>query len=147
MRNNVDEKHAAVQWVEFGVPSFCAYVPFFANADDTDVSYRELPAKMDLDSAFWLNEALAMVVEAHYHEFDEADEDFQKELGEWCRRKIAEVDQHAKTLDGKQLTTYLTAQNHEIAKYCNAKAKELLFELMTQGTELSKLTFKMDPNL
>lgn len=147
MRNNVDEKHAAVQWVELGVPSFCAYVPFFANADDTDASYRELPAKMNLDSAFWLNEALAMVVESHYNEFDEPDEDFQKDLDEWCRRKIAEVDAHAKTLDGKQLTTYLTAQNHEIAKYCNSKAKDLLFELMTQGTELSKLTFKMDPNL
>lgn len=147
MRNNVDSKHAAVQWIEMGVPSFNAYVPFFANADDTDVSYRELPKKMDLKSAFWLNEALAMVVEAHYSEFNQADLDFQKELGEWCRRKIHEVDEHAKKLAGKQLTTYLTGQNHEIASHCNAKAKELLFDLMTQGTELSKLTFKMDPNL
>lgn len=147
MRNTVDSKHAAVQWIEMGVPSFNAYVPFFANADDTDVSYRELPKKMDLKSAFWLNEALAMVVEAHYSEFNQADLDFQKELGEWCRRKINEVDEHAKKLDGKQLTTYLTGQNHEIASHCNAKAKELLFDLMTQGTELSKLTFKMDPNL
>ena len=88
-----------------GVPSFNAYVPFFANADDTDVSYRELPKKMDLKSAFWLNEALAMVVESHYSEFNQADLDFQKELGEWCRRKIHEVDEHAKKLDGKQLTT------------------------------------------
>ena len=147
MRNSVDSKHAAVQWIEMGVPSFNAYVPFFANADDTDVSYRELPKKMDLKSAFWLNEALAMVVEAHYSEFNQADLDFQKELGEWCRRKIHEVDEHAKKLAGKQLTTYLTGQNHEIASHCNAKAKELLFDLMTQGTELSKLTFKMDPNL
>lgn len=88
-----------------------------------------------------------MVVEAHYSEFNQADLDFQKELGEWCRRKIHEVDEHAKKLAGKQLTTYLTGQNHEIASHCNAKAKELLFDLMTQGTELSKLTFKMDPNL
>ena len=147
MRNSVDSKHAAVQWIEMGVPSFNAYVPFFANADDTDVSYRELPKKMDLKSAFWLNEALAMVVESHYSEFNQADLDFQKGLGEWCRRKIHEVDEHAKKLECKQLTTYLTGQNHEIASHCNAKAKELLFDLMTQGTELSNLTFKMDPNL
>lgn len=147
MRNDVDPKHAAIQWIELGVPSFNAYVPFFTNADDTDVSYRELPAKMDLKSAFWLNEALAMVVESHYNDFAEKDLDFQKELGEWARRKIHEVDEHVKSLEGKELTTYLTSQNHEIANHFNTRAKELLFDLMTQGTELSALTFKMDPNL
>lgn len=147
MRNNVDPKHAAIQWIALGVPSFNAYVPFFTNAGDTDVSYRELPAKMDLKSAFWLNEALAMVVESHYNEFAEQDLDFQKELGEWARRKIHEVDKHVKSLEGKELTTYLTSQNHEIANHFNTRAKELLFDLMTQGTELSALTFKMDPNL
>lgn len=147
MRNDVDPKHAAIQWIALGVPSFNAYVPFFTNADDTDVSYRELPAKMDLKSAFWLNEALAMVVESHYNEFAEQDLDFQKELGEWARRKIHEVDEHVKSIEGKELTTYLTSQNHEIANHFNTRAKELLFDLMTQGTELSALTFKMDPNL
>lgn len=147
MRNDVDPKHAAIQWIALGVPSFNAYVPFFTNADDTDVSYRELPAKMDLKSAFWLNEALAMVVESHYNDFAEKDLDFQKELGEWARRKIHEVDEHVKSLEGKELTTYLTSQNHEIANHFNTRAKELLFDLMTQGTELSALTFKMDPNL
>lgn len=147
MRNDVDPKHAAIQWIALGVPSFNAYVPFFTNADDTDVSYRELPAKMDLKSAFWLNEALAMVVESHYNDFAEKDLDFQKELGEWARRKIHEVDEHVKSLEGKELTTYLTSQNHEIANHFNTRAKELLFDLMTQGAELSALTFKMDPNL
>lgn len=147
MRNDVDPKHAAIQWIALGVPSFNAYVPFFTNADDTDVSYRELPAKMDLKSAFWLNEALAMVVESHYNDFAEKDLNFQKELGEWARRKIHEVDEHVKSLEGKELTTYLTSQNHEIANHFNTRAKELLFDLMTQGTELSALTFKMDPNL
>lgn len=147
MRNNVDAKHAAIQWVEFGLPSFCAYVPFFANADDTDASYRQFPKKMNLKSAYWLNEALAMVVEAHYNQFMEQDEDYQKELSEWARRKICAVDQKAKHLAGPQLTTYLTGQNHKIAKHYNKKTKQLLFDLMTQGTELSALTFKMDPNL
>lgn len=147
MRNSVDAKHAAVQWVEFGVPSFCAYVPFFANADDTDYSYRHFPKKMNLKSAYWLNEALAMVVESHYKDFIEADEDYQKDLNEWARRKLAKVDAKASQLDGAQLTTYLTAQNHKIARHYNKKARQLLFELLTEGTELSALTFKMDPKL
>ena len=50
-------------------------------------------------------------------------------------------------MSGAKLTTYLTGQNHKIAKHYNKKAKRLLFDLMTQETEFSKLTFKMDPNL
>lgn len=147
MRNNVDAKHAAIQWVEFGVPSFCAYVPFFANADDTDYSYRHFPKKMNLKSAYWLNEALAMVVESHYTDFMQADLDYQDDLNEWAQRRIAQVDNHAKNLTGTKLTTYLTGQNHKIARHYNKKAKKLLFKLITEGTELSALTFKMDPNL
>ncbi|MBA2914395.1 C69 family dipeptidase [Limosilactobacillus frumenti] len=147
MRNNVDAKHAAIHWVEFGVPSFCAYVPFFANADDTDYSYRHFPKKMNLKSAYWLNEALAMVVESHYTDFMQADLDYQDDLNEWAQRRIAQVDDHAKNLTGTKLTTYLTGQNHKIARHYNKKAKKLLFKLITEGTELSALTFKMYPNL
>lgn len=147
MRTNVDEKHAAVQWVEFGVPSFCPWVPFFTNADDTDASYRELPAHMDWKNAFWMYEALATIVESHYNEFIEPAEDYKKELNSWARRHLAEVDQRAAGLDGKQLTTYLTAQNHLIAKHYQLETRKLIMQLLTDGAALSQLTFKMDPNL
>lgn len=147
MRNSRENGAAGVQWLGFGVPSFCPHVPFFTNANDTDASYRELPKKMSLDSAYWLYEALAMVVESHYAEFIQQDLDYQKELSQWARTKIIEVDKKARQLEGAALTDYLTQQNHEIASHYNKATRELLADLTTQGTELSKLTFKMDPNL
>lgn len=102
---------------------------------------------MDLKSAYWLNEALAEVVESHYTEFIEQDENYQKELNEWGRRKITEVDQKAQALTGEELTAYLTSENHVIASHYNQRTKELLFDLLTQGCELSRMSFKMDPNL
>lgn len=147
MRDSRTNGAAGVQWIGFGVPSFCPHVPFFTNATDTDASYRELPATMSLDSAYWLYEALAMVVEAHYAEFIQADLDYQKELSQWARTKIREVDQQAQNLAGADLTNYLTKQNHEIATHYNQATKKLLADLTMQGAELSKLTFKMDPNL
>ena len=102
---------------------------------------------MDLKCAFWLNEALAEVVESHYNEFIEKNEDYQKELNEWARRQIAEVDKEAAQLDGQSLVDYLTKQNHEVAAHYNERTKELFFELLTEGCELSKMSFKMDPNL
>ena len=147
MRNSHENEAAGVQWIGFGVPSFCPHVPFFTNANDTDVSYRELPEEMSLDSAYWLYETLAMVVESHYAEFIQDDLDYQKELSQWARTKIEEVDQVAKKMSGKELTKYLTEQNHLIAQYYNKETKKLLAKLTKQGAELSKLTFKMDPNL
>ena len=50
-------------------------------------------------------------------------------------------------MSGEDLTTYLTEQNHAIAKHYNDTTRDFLFKLITMGTNLSKLTFKMDPNL
>lgn len=88
-----------------------------------------------------------MVVESHYAEFIQDDLDYQKELSQWARTKIEEVDQVAKKMSGKELTKYLTEQNHLIAQHYNKETKKLLAKLTKQGAELSKLTFKMDPNL
>lgn len=136
-----------VQWVGFGIPTFCPHVPMFTNANAIDPTYANVPASMDLNSAYWLYEALAMVVESHYAEFIEADLAYQKDLGEWARRKLAAVATAAADLKDAALTDYLTAQNHAIVAHYNQVTKDFLFELMTQGTELSQLTFKMDPNL
>lgn len=147
MRDPKKLGNAAIEWKGLGIPSFSPYVPFFTNANEIDESYKNTPEKMDLNSAYWLYTALEFVVESHYTEFVEPNLAFQKELSEWARRKIETVDQEAKTLTGTELTDYLTKQNKEIAKHFNETTKNHLADLVTQGTEMSKLTFKMDPNL
>ncbi|WP_251545913.1 C69 family dipeptidase [Limosilactobacillus caecicola] len=137
----------AVQWINFGIPTFSAYVPFFGNATDTDVSYRDLPKTMDFDHTFWLDEALAEIVEAHLEDFYEDDQAFLKDMQAWTRRKLHNVDVTAAQKTGDDLTKFLTEQNHEIAQYCNEQTRQLIFKLLSKGTTLSKLTFKLDPNL
>jgi len=136
-----------IEWKALGIPSFSPYVPFFTNATDTDSSYSYSPEKLDMRSAYWMYETLAMVVESHYAEFSKPNLDYQTELASWAKRKIATVDKATADMTGSELTDYLTVQNHKIAKYFNDATKEHIADLITQGTELSKLTFKMDPNL
>jgi len=147
MRDPKKLGNAAIEWKGFGIPSFSPYVPFFTNANEIDESYKNTPEKMDLNSAYWLYTALEFVVESHYAEFVEPNLAYQKELSEWARRKIAAVDKESATMTGAKLTEYLTEQNKEIAKYFNDKTKAHLADLVTKGAEMSKLTFKMDPNL
>lgn len=141
LRDSDKNGAAAIEWVSLGVPSFCPYVPFFANTNEIDSSYTDIPEKLDLKSAFWMYESLAMLVESHYKEFIQDDIDYRKELSEWAHRKIDEVDKKAVTMSGDELTDYLTKQNAEIVKHYNDKTKELMASLVTKGTELSKLQF------
>lgn len=147
MRDSDKNGAAGVEWTGFGIPSFCPQVPFFTNAKEIDESYSYTPEKLDLKSAYWLYTTLAMVVESHYAEFVEQNLDYQKSLSQWAREKIAEVDKKAESMTGSALTDYLTEQNKQIAKHYNDAARTHLADLVTQGAELSKLTFKMDPNL
>ncbi|WP_075888105.1 C69 family dipeptidase [Companilactobacillus crustorum] len=144
---NDSKKTLAIEWKALGIPSFSSYVPFFTNANDIDKSYSYVPEKLDLNSAYWMYETLAMIVESHYQEFSEPNLAYQKELSEWARRKIAAVEAETVKMSTTQLTDYLTEQNHIIAQHFNQATKEHLADLVTKGTELSKLTFKMDPNL
>lgn len=144
---NDSKKTLAIEWKALGIPSFSPYVPFFTNANDIDKSYSYVPEKLDLNSAYWMYETLAMIVESHYQEFSEPNLAYQKELSEWARRKIAAVEAETVKMSTTQLTDYFTEQNHIIAQHFNQATKEHLADLVTKGTELSKLTFKMDPNL
>lgn len=136
-----------IEWKALGIPSFSPYVPFFTNANDIDKTYSYVPEKLDMKSAYWMYETLAMIVESHYTEFVEPNLDYQKKLSQWARRKIFEVETAASAKSGEELTSFLTEQNHLIAEHFNEATKEHIADLITKGTELSKLTFKMDPNL
>lgn len=146
MKNNMQNGNG-IQWLSLGVPAYCPHVPFYTNVNDIDESYKNVPTKWNLNSAFWLYETLAMIVESHYSEFIQDDLDYQKELNEWARRQIKLIDEEQKKYSGKELTEFLTKKNMEIVQHFNKKTMELIGKLITQGTELSKLTFKMDPNL
>jgi dipeptidase len=136
-----------IEWKALGIPSFSPYVPFFTNASDIDKTYSYVPEKLDMKSAYWMYETLAMIVESHYTEFVEPNLDYQKKLAQWARRKIFDVEIVAASKSGEELTSFLTEQNHLIAEHFNEATKEHIADLITKGTELSKLTFKMDPNL
>lgn len=146
-RNDVPAPQAAIMWLAIGYPSFTPYVPFFANATDTDPSYSETPVKWDRDSAYWQYRTLSMLVESHYNQFAQADLDYLKAAQEAQRRMIAATDKQAKTLQGAALTAYLTQQNYAMVAEMRKRTEALIGELIMQGINLSELTFNMDINL
>lgn len=69
IRNDVDEKYAAVQWISFGFFAFSPYVPFYTNINDTPVNYKNTTTDVDMNNIYWLEKTLAVIIEPHYHEY------------------------------------------------------------------------------
>lgn len=147
LRNHVPEAQSAIMWLCFGVPAFSPYVPFFANANDTDPSYVNTPLHADSESAYWMYRKLSVLVESRYAEFAQDDRDYLTATSELMLSHVAQTDDVAAKLSGAELTTYLTNQNYLIVSEMKKRTNQLMNDLFEKGLTLSKLTFNMDINL
>ncbi|TLQ05168.1 C69 family dipeptidase [Pediococcus stilesii] len=147
IRNDVPAERAAIFWLNFGVPAFSPYVPFFNNATDTDPSYRATKPTMNLDDAYWMYRAVGSVVEGHYSHFIQSNVDYVTASKEYLRGRVAEIDQQAASLSGTELTNFLTEANHATVKAMKKRTMNHFNDLLASGLLLSKLTFNMDKNL
>jgi dipeptidase len=50
-------------------------------------------------------------------------------------------------LSGEKLTDYLTRENQKTVAHTKKDSEELMGQMFTDAIKMSKLTFKMDPNL
>ena len=149
VRNDLPEAASTIMWMSFGIPTFTPYIPFFGNADDIDVSYRETPKKlnMDLKSAYWMYRALSMIVEAHHAEFTQDDLNYLKDSREYLYRWVSQVAPKVEGMSDNDACAYLSKETHKMVAEMAKRTKELMSNLIMHGLELSKLTFIMDKNL
>ncbi|ANK60854.1 C69 family dipeptidase [Loigolactobacillus backii] len=149
IRNHVPESCAAVYWLSFGVPAFSPYVPFYANANDTDPSYSTTPMTLTYGStsAYWLYRTLSMLVESHHSAFIQADLDYLKDARQQQHTLMAGTDAQVDKQPASQVTEFLTQQNYALVADMTKRTQVLISTLITQGVGLSRLTFDMDKNL
>ncbi|GKT04370.1 C69 family dipeptidase [Furfurilactobacillus entadae] len=149
IRTDVPEAMSAVMWLSIGVPTFTPFLPFYANATDTDDSFSNTSMTYNVKYAYWMYRTIAMLTESHYSHFIQEDIDYLKDCREEMRRMMATIEQEAadKHLTGDELTAHLTDANHKIVAAMREKTMALIGHLVTEGLEMSKLTFNMDINL
>ena len=149
VRSDLPEVASTIMWMTLGIPTFTPYVPFFGNADSLDASYRITPKKMNLDfkSAHWMYRGLSMLVESHYPEFIQTDYDYLKDAREYLYRFVEQTATKTTDLDTNEAIQVLNDASAEMVTEMAKRTKSLMAQLMMQGLELSKLTFKMDANL
>lgn len=149
VRPDLPEVASTIMWMTLGIPTFTPYVPFLGNADTLDATYRLTPPEMNLDfkSAYWMYRGLSMLVESHYAEFIQADYDYLKGAREYLYRFVEDTAHQTADLTANEAIQVLNTASTELTAEMAKRTKKLMSQLMMQGLELSKLTFKMDANL
>lgn len=147
IRNDVPEEYAAIMWLCIGFPTFTPYIPFYTNMNETDPSYNDASLSFNFKDAYWMYNALSVLVESNYTEFIQDDVDYLTEVRQDLRMAVAETDKLAANYSGDELVEFLTDRNQKVVKEMQDKAHKLFGELYTKGINISKLTFNMDENL
>lgn len=147
IRNDVSKDKAAIMWLCIGGPTFTPFVPFFANMSDTDSSYNNTSMDYNMNDAWWYYKSLAALVESHYPQFVQLDNDYLKDLNQYFRRRVHDIIDKAGEKTGAELTDYLTKANQETVAYTRKQSEKLWAQMMIDSINMSKLTFNMDANL
>ncbi|EKK20088.1 dipeptidase [Fructilactobacillus florum 8D] len=147
LKNDGVSTSSAIMWLNFGIPTFSPYVPFFGNVQNTAPSYAETPLEMDDISAYWMYRKLSMLVESHYADFIQLDRDFKTAMMQMFIEHVAKTRAHADQLPSKQVSAYLEQQNQRLVDIMEQRVHSFMNQLMSKGLTLSKLTYNMDKNL
>ncbi len=66
IRPYVPAENAAVEWIAYGSNAFNAFVPFYANIDDTPEYLANTASTVTTESFYWANRIIAAMADAHF---------------------------------------------------------------------------------
>ncbi|MDT3393399.1 MAG: dipeptidase, partial [Bacillota bacterium] len=99
----------------------------------------------DSKSSYWLYKLAGVLVDSHYHEFNQLLAAVQTATHTQLLTQLAQHDVTAKT--ATDLTAYLNQANQKHADLARANFEALIADMVTKATDLSPLNYNTDENL
>lgn len=146
IRNDVDDNHAAIQWLAMGFFAYSPYVPFYTNVTDTPEDYKNTTNEVSIDNVYWLEKTLSVMIEPHYHEYSDMIHAYLDVCQSYARQRIEVTDE---VIDGftNDVSEFLTESNSKTAGEVSKRTHDLFNNLVKKGLLLSKTTWEKGQNL
>ncbi|TGD24854.1 C69 family dipeptidase [Companilactobacillus suantsaicola] len=146
IRNDVDDDHAAIQWLAMGFFAYSPYVPFYTNITDTPENYKNTTNEVSLDNIYWLEKTLSVMIEPHYHEYSDMIHAYLDGCQSYARQRVAQTDVVIDEFT-ESPSHYLTDSNRRTAQEITKRTHQLFNDLVKKGLLLSKTTWEKGQNL
>lgn len=146
IRTDVDDNHAAIQWLALGFFAYSPYVPFFTNITDTPDDYKNTTNEVSIDNVYWLEKTLSVMIEPHYHEYSDMVHAYLDSCQSFARQRVEETDEVVDDFNG-DVAEFLTESNAKTAGEVSRRTHQLFNDLVKKGLMLSKTTWEKGQNL
>lgn len=141
IRNDVPDEIAGIFWLNMAPTAFNPYVPFYANSNDSSISYNDTSLTFDISQAYWISRALSVLVERDYDKLITTNTGYMVAAKTLANQLVLDTDNETKKMNKNELTDFLTKRNEENSKKMNDLAMKQIGDLVSQGLGLSRLTF------
>lgn len=141
LRNDVDEKIAAVCWLAYGPNTFNGIAPFYTNVLDTPAQYRDTAAKFNIANMYWLTHAIATIADEHPKRYNATIEAMKQNTIATGRHNLIMTDKEAVTLSGKSLQERLQVANEKTATDAYNYAMKCFGDMVETGALLIRLNY------
>ncbi|MGM0216916.1 C69 family dipeptidase [Enterococcus sp. AZ109] len=142
LRNHVPDEIAGIHWLAYGANTFNAVVPFYANVNDTPISYRDADGTFDLTKMYWLSCTTALIGDSDYDAYADFRNTFELQAMSAFRRIQLKADTEVMNQENTQ--AYLEKVNEELAQVSLERATKLLGDMVKFGSNRMKLRYSLN---
>ncbi len=134
------EEIMAIQWIAMGSNVFNAFIPFYANVEDTPEYLKNTDARVSTENFYWANRLLGALADARYGAAGVLVERYQNKVHAEGQRLLREMD---KGFISKKESTrvYLEQCNSELAKMAAKETDAVLGKVLYEVSMKMKNAF------
>lgn len=145
IRNIENPLLKSIHYTAFGTTAFTPYIPFFIHSHDVDECISKVPLNLDLNNAYWLFKVISYYTETHFNLLEKDNLDFLIHMQILARQRIDEITNNFN--EDEDYLSYFTNENNKTLRLFIEESQKYLNQCMIKALGVSKLSFKMDPNL
>jgi len=131
LRPYVRPEIMALEWVAMGSNVFNAFVPFYANVENTPAYLADTDGRVTTESFYWANRLLGALADAHFPQCSSHVERYQNKVANAGRAMLLAFDRAAPE-DG--VSRYLERCNEELCAMARAETDDTLSKVLYEAS-------------
>ena len=132
LRPDVPTSICAVEWVAMGSNVFNAFVPFYANVDETPAYFSDTGREVTTESFYWANRLIGALADAHFPQCASYIERYQNAVASKAGAMLKEFDEDSRTHG--DVSVYLADCNRKLSDMAREETRDVLDKVLYEAS-------------
>ncbi len=132
LRPDVPEAICAVEWVAMGSNVFNAFVPFYANVDETPSYFSDTGMEVTTENFYWANRLIGALADAHFPQCASHIERYQNTVASNAGAMLKEFDKGCRVHG--DVSAYLADCNRKLCDMAREETRDVLDKVLYEAS-------------